>query len=410
MNDRLKHILSSRQFTLGFLVNLYKDVRLILDLMKTREGRELLTCVLSGHVIGEFFWQESSRTYHSSAVSAQRLGADVNSERGVQKTRLKNGKRVTRWELIFSSEMKDAHFEDEVRAWASFYDALILRTAEEGLVGRAAAICDEFGYNTHCINAGDGKGEHPTQTLVDGFSICSGLGLDIEHDWQKLKNYTVAFINDPKHSRVIHSLATMLAKLNMRLVSISPPGFEMPKEILADLRARYPDVNIVESNEFLPADVYYITRLQEEYFRSEKKFKKYRSYFSVTKKVADKYGVKVVMHPFPRSKHGNELPIWLPNKPETWIDSLDKDPRAMYFYQMAVSVPVRMALLKYLLNPGLDLNKLRQEKLIHGIKNQCVVCSRMEYYELGWTEFAPKGGYLQGLPHVICPKCQPTMT
>ena len=116
------------------------------------------------------------------------------------------------------------------------------------------------------------------------------------------------------------------------------------------------------------------------------------------------------MHPFPRSKHGNELPIWLPNKPETWIDSLDKDPRAMYFYQMAVSVPVRMALLKYLLNPGLDLNKLRQEKLIHGIKNQCVVCSRMEYYELGWTEFAPKGGYLQGLPHVICPKCQPTMT
>src|SRR3989344_7816748 len=86
--DRLKHILSSRQFDLGFLINLFKDVRLILDLLKTREGRELLTHVLPGYVAGEMFWQESSRTYHSFAAAAERLGMSTPpSERGIKKNR-----------------------------------------------------------------------------------------------------------------------------------------------------------------------------------------------------------------------------------------------------------------------------------------------------------------------------------
>ncbi len=113
------------------------------------------------------------------------------------------------------------------------------------------------------------------------------------------------------------------------------------------------------------------------------------------------------MHPFPRSKHGNELPIWLSNKPEAWSNSLDKDHRAFYFDQMAVGVPVRMALLKYLLNPYLDLKKLKEEKLIREIKSQCAGCNRIEYHELGWTDSPPKCGYIQTLPHIFCPECQP---
>lgn len=404
--EKLKHVLSSKQFGLGFFINLYKDTALILELMKTREGRELLTHILPGYVLGEMFWQESSRTYHSFAVAAQRLGADVNSERGVKKTRLKDGKRLTRWELVFSSEAKDAYFEDEVRAWASFYDALVFRTAEEGLVARAAAICDEFGYDVPIINAGDGKGEHPTQTLLDGFTVVGSLGLNLEKDWSRLKNYSVAFINDGKNSRTIHSLAWVLGVLfKMKLIFIAPPGLEMPQEFLKELKIA--DCEYEERSELRTADVYYVTRLQEEYFKSQKEFEKYRNHFSITRQVADKYGVKVVMHPFPRSKTGNELPIWLPSKPETHAISLDKDPRAIYFYQMAVGVPVRMALLKYLLNPHLDLKKLKEEKLIRSVKNQCAMCNRIEYHELGWTELAPKEGYLQGIPHIFCPKCRP---
>ena len=221
--ERLKHILSSKQFDLGFFAHLFRDVDLILEFLQTREGRELLTHVLLGYVIAEMFWQESSRTFHSFATAGARLGADVFSERGIKKRKRKNDKMITVWELVFSSEMKDAYFEDEVRAGADCYDALVFRTPEAGLVARAADICDEFGYSVHFINAGDGSdGEHPTQTLVDIYTILHGLGLDFGKDFSKLKDYSVAFINDLKNGRTIHSLArTCGVVLGMPLKFIS---------------------------------------------------------------------------------------------------------------------------------------------------------------------------------------------
>lgn len=396
--DRHKHILSSLQFDLSFFVNLYKDTILIRDLMKTREGKELLTHVLPGYVIGEMFWQESSRTFHSFSAAARRLGAGVESERGVQRTSIKDGKKVSKWELVFSSEMKDAHFEDEVRAWASFYDAMILRTAEEGLVARAAAICDEFEYDVHIINAGDGKGEHPTQTFLDVFSLLSGLGFDIKRDWSKLKNHSVAFINDPRNSRTIHSLARALGSkklFGMSLIFISRPGFEIPQSLRKEFIAE--DYDFLETHELAPADAYYVTRNQVEYGAEAQ-------CFSITPKVADDYGVKIIMHPFPRSKNGNELPIWLPSKPETHSVSLDKDPRAMYFKQMEFGVPVRMALLKYLLNPHLELQKLAEERLKSLPIGQCISCGKIQFSgSLGWTE--GHTNKIRTLSQIFCDKC-----
>ena len=397
--DRLKHILSSRQFDLGFLINIYKDAVQIRDLLKTMEGKELLTHVLPGYVIGEIFWQESSRTYHSFASAAHRLGAHVVAERGVKRTETKNGEEVTRWVLPFSSEMKDAWLEDEAKAWASFYDLLILRTPPDIEIDYLKAVLEDGGYDVPLVNAGDGPREHPTQTLLDTFSIFHGLGLDPERDWAKLKNYTVLFINDNKNARVIHSLAPTLAKFNMKLGFASTTGFEIPDYLREELRIAGCD--FTETKELVPADVYYVTRHQSEYGMSDERG------FVVNKSVADKYGVKVILHPFPRSKVGGELPIYLIDKPETLNESLDKDKRAFYFYQMMVGVPVRMALLKYLLNPHLDFIKLKEKKLIRGLKSQCASCQRIEYEDLGWTERAPKEGYLQGLPHVFCEACRP---
>ena len=185
----------------------------------------------------------------------------------------------------------------------------------------------------------------------------------------------------------------------MHLGFASTPGFKIPDSLREELKIAGCD--FIETDELVPADVYYVTRHQSEYEGAGKQG------FSVGKSVADEYGVKVVLHPFPRSKKGNELPIYLINKPETLMESLDKDERAFYFYQMAIGVPVRMALLKYLLNPYLDLKRLQEEKLIRGIKNQCARCNRVEYHELGWTDSPPKCGYIQTLSHLFLPKCRP---
>lgn len=365
MNCRWKEFISVRHCTLDDVSKIYNEAFYAEKLleMESSAGRNSLIRTLPGFVIGEIFWQESSRTYHSFAAAGARLGASVFCERGVKKTKWKDGKKVIRWELVFSSEAKDAYLEDEVRAWASFYDLLIFRTPEEGMVQRMVNILREFGYDTPVINAGDGKGEHPTQTLLDGFCLFKKLGLDIEKDWKKLSEYPVAMVNDCKNSRTIHSLAWFLGVVfKMPLLFISPPGLEMPRHILCELEAA--GVRYSEHNSLQQAPIYYVTRLQKEYFKNEAEFQKCRKYFSITREVADKFRVEIVMHPFPRSKQGNELPIWLPSDPRTHEVSLDKDPRAAYFHQMRCGIPLRMALIKELLNPYVDFRDLWTRELL----------------------------------------------
>ncbi|MDP2668497.1 MAG: hypothetical protein Q8P07_01535 [bacterium] len=394
MEERLTDILSVKQYSLGFLSRIYRDSEEISRLMTTRQGKRLLINVLPGYVIGEIFWQQSSRTFHSFASAGHRLGAQVVAERGVYNEEKK------RWELLFSSETKDAWLEDEAKSWASCYDLLILRTPPDIEIRYLVDNLRDFGYQVPFINAGDGPREHATQTLIDGFALLQGLGLNFDSDHGKLKGRTVAFINDG-NARVVKSLAWFLAKyFKMNLAFSSKPGLEVSQEFIAELRQECPDVDITESHELVRADAYYVVRNQTEYGVSQ-------DCFSVTRQVADKYEVKAILHPFPRSKHGNELPIWLPNDPQTHSVSPDKDPRAMYLYQMKIAIPIRMALLKYLLNPDLDLKKLQEERLVREIRSQCVSCKRIEYQEVGWTENPPQCGYIQTIPHIFCPKCQP---
>lgn len=409
MNDRLKHILSSRQFTLGFLINLYKDVILILELMKTWEGRELLTHALRGRRVGAFFWQESSRTLDASTGAAGALGAFVKIVQGSKVIKQKSGRKIVDWELAFSSAVKGAYLEDEFLNFAFCNDALILRTHRKDMPYRAVEVIeeyqDEFDRDVHVINAGNETDEHPIQTLKDVFTILNALGFSLEKDWSRLGGYSIAFIND-LNARVVHSLALAAGKLfKMELKFISPPGLEMPRHFLDELESA--GVKFGEHAELQHADFWYFTRLQEEYLKNPKKLSVYQNYYRGTKENVEKHDVKFVMHPFPRSKKYDELPRREKTDQSSWEISLDKTPRALYTKQMKYGLPVCAALLKYLLNPDLDLKKLKEEKLIRGIKNQCVMCNRIEYHELGWTELAPKDGYLQGLVHIVCPKCQP---
>ncbi|MBI2023442.1 hypothetical protein HYT01_02685 [Candidatus Giovannonibacteria bacterium] len=410
MEARRPSVLSIKQFDLGALIKLYHDMLKITDLMKTREGRELLTYVLKGYTIGLLFWQPSSRTFHSFLGAAYRLGAAVGNERGIKAhqgfwRRLWGGisgifvKVRGKWVLLFSSEAKDAYFEDEIRAFATSYDALVLRTGEEGMVARAERIIRKsvgkiLGFERYVpvVNAGDGTGEHPIQALKDLFAILLAFGWDLAKDWTKLRGLTIAFINDNRFSRTVHSLAWLLGKhFGMKLIFISPKGLEMPRHLLKEFRNK--GIFFTEHCELQPADIYYDTRPQYEYYGSlMKAWAKLKAlvlsheYFKITKSIAEKYGVKLVLHPFPRSKKFDELPIWDPEDPETETWSLDTDERAGYFLQMALGTPTIMALLKYILNPYLDFGELEEERLRLSFHTQCLKCRRIESESTGWSE------------------------
>ncbi len=414
-------------------MRILKDAALIEKLMEDEEGRELLTHVLRGKVVGELFWQPSSRTFHSFTSAASRLGAAVGSERGIKAPKsawqtIKDffrsffTKVVEKWILLFSSEAKDAHFEDEIRAFALSYDLLILRTGIAGLVGRAADIIGKSlskikGFNKFVpvINAGDGDREHPTQTLIDVKAIFCGFNLDPEKDWEKLSNLSIAFVNDGKHSRTVHSLAWILGTVfKMRLDFISRKGFEMSRKFLGELRAR--GVECYEHYALRLVDIIYDQRPQVEYHgvfgRLRSSIKKIirrlinlePQYIAVTKQIADKYGVRLVLHPFPRSKKWNELPIWLPASPKTEKISLDTDERAGYFIQMAVAVPIRMALLTYFLKQDFDFRRLAEMRLERSFTTQCGSCGALESSIAGWGDKKCKRVvYLPLIP--FCPMC-----
>lgn len=403
--DRLKHILSSKQFDLGFLVNLYKDTRTIERLLKTNEGEELLLNVLPGKRIGAFFWQESSRTLESFNAAGGGLGAFVFNERGSKVSKKdENGNDYMDWELIFSSAAKKAKLSDEFLAWAFSHHALVLRTHRNGMPEKAAQVIDlympRFGRHVPVINAGDRTNEHPTQALLDLYTILQAFNLDIEKDWERLKNYSIAFVGDPI-GRAVRSLAFLAGGLlKMELKFIAPQGLKMSEVLRQELTQL--EVQFSEHTIFQPADIYYVLRLQDEYASAHSnKLKELTSYYSVTKLIADQNKVKAVMHPFPRSEEYNELPA-----AEDSDLSLDMDERNFYFQQMANGVPVRMALLKYLLKPGLELNKLDEMQIERSYNTQCLSCLRIWSPILKWSRvpYPKRVETYSKIP--FCPDCE----
>jgi len=399
--ERLKHLLSSKDLTLSYLIALDRKTDAVEELLKTREGAELLTEALRGYRVCNIFIQPSTRTRASSSVSASALGAYVFNEVGT--------KEDGEWQLTLSSAVKGASFLDEMRTLACYFQLLILRTPKVGMPALAARAFDRASLNVSVINAGDGEGdgEHPTQTLIDIRTILKGLNLKIERDWSRLKNYSVAFINDGRFSRVVRSAAPLLGKVfGMEIKFVVPPGLEPDLLLIQELKNS--GVRFSVHHEFQQADIAYVTRIPKEFSRDD--FEKYKGYYSVTRQIADIYGFKGVLHPWPRSEEGNELPAYEETKPETEKISLDCDERGWYFKQMENGVPVRAAVILSLLDPALDLKALRDRKLRRGYIGQCIgkkgTCLRLEHPDLGWSE----KGYPEALPHlpkIFCPECQP---
>jgi aspartate carbamoyltransferase len=219
---------------------------------------------------------------------------------------------------------------------ASYTDIVVLR---HPIAGVHSKFIEQYPDNIPIINAGDGSHEHPTQTMLDLFTIYSKL--------KRVDNICITFVGDLKYGRTVHSLCLALLKFyNISINFISPEELRIPNKILKKLnkikiRKEY-NLSVREeynlSNEILEmTDVLYVTRIQKERFPDSESYERLKNSFMITNDIMKSCSDNMIlMHPLPRI---NEIAV-----------EVDKDPRAVYFEQMKNGMYIRMALLSMILD------------------------------------------------------------
>jgi aspartate carbamoyltransferase catalytic subunit len=300
-----KDILSVKQFT-------HKDLEYIFDV--AHEMREMVMRVgsfdlLKGKILANLFYEPSTRTSSSFTSAMERLGGSV----------------IPINEVRYSSVSKGESLPDTVRTLEAYADVIVLRHPEIG----SAALAARYARKP-IINAGDGTGEHPTQALLDLFTIKEELG--------NVDGLTVTMLGDLKYGRTVHSLARLLTLYNAQLNYVSPEILRMPPEIMAEISEKGIDQKeFATLDPVLPeTDVLYVTRVQKERFTDPVAYESVKNVYVITPDVLQDAKQKmIVMHPLPRV---GEISL-----------EVDEDPRAAYFRQMEYGLYVRMALLAMVL-------------------------------------------------------------
>jgi carbamoyl-phosphate synthase/aspartate carbamoyltransferase len=276
---------------------------------------------LEGKVLVSVFYEPSTRTSCSFQIAMLKLGGNVIS--------------ITD---KYSSVEKGESLEDTIKTLNSYGDAIVIRHPLKGSSIQAANAS-----NIPVINAGDGNGEHPTQALLDIFTIKTELyKLNIRLDDDKREKIHITFAGDLKNSRTIHSLIHVLSLFpKISFIYVSPYGLEMPEEIKTRIKAF--EIDQIEKKSLQEAlqisDVVYMTRVQKERFSNEEE---YKNIMKTNNYIIDENLMKyakekmILMHPLPRL---NEINV-----------NVDKDPRAVYFEQVKNGVYMRMAILDDILN------------------------------------------------------------
>jgi aspartate carbamoyltransferase len=305
---QLERIISARQLTIAVLQDIFQMARKMRSICE-KSGR---TNLLADKMIGLVFLEPSSRTLLSFQSAAQRLGAGIVFIQGVGSTSFEKGESLS----------------DAIKVVSGYCDLIVARLPKSGdaqIASDASAV--------PFINAGDGGNEHPTQSLVDTFTIMEELGT--------LANLDYAFGFDPLQSRSIHSLCLVLSQFeNVGFDFISPPELRAPGWLVDQCRSR--SVRVSESGslaELKDPDVIYLNRLQEERFPDRSLFEKYRYEYRLTPEQIPP-SARLILDPLPRV---DEIAL-----------SVDKLPIAGYFRQAQNGVYIRMALLAMLLGRTLD--------------------------------------------------------
>lgn len=295
-------VLSVGQFDQALIDDVFARARQMRELVKV-DGRSDL---LKRFVLALIFYEPSTRTASSFIAAMQRLsGGVIPITGGVQ----------------FSSVSKGETLGDTMRVLEQYADVIVLRHPEEGAALEAASAA-----TVPIINAGDGTGEHPTQALLDLFTIREELG--------QIDGLTVAMIGDLRFGRTVHSLTKLLSLYDVNLRFVSPETLRLPLTIMNDVRDA--GLNVRECHDVAEvieaADVLYVTRVQKERFSDMAQYDEVKDLYRITPDVMAKAKEKmVVMHPLPRIGE---------------IDpAIDDDPRSAYFRQVQNGMFIRMALL-----------------------------------------------------------------
>ncbi|MFN2281232.1 MAG: aspartate carbamoyltransferase, partial [Anaerolineales bacterium] len=246
-----KSILSVKQFS-------EKDLKYIFEV--AHEMREMVERIgtfdlLKGKILANLFYEPSTRTASSFTAAMERLGGSV----------------IPINEVKYSSVAKGESLPDTIRSLECYSDVIVLRHPEVG----ASALAAQYARKP-IINAGDGIGEHPTQALLDLFTIIEEKGL--------VDGLSVTLLGDLKYGRTVHSLSRLLSLYNVRLNFISPEILSLPREIITELEEKgipYLELRMLE--EILPeTDVLYVTRVQKERFEDVKEYEKVKCTYIIT--------------------------------------------------------------------------------------------------------------------------------
>ncbi|KAJ9153823.1 hypothetical protein P3X46_027224 [Hevea brasiliensis] len=305
---QLDDVIEAQQFDREILSTIFEVAREMEKIDKNSPGCQ----ILKGYLMATLFYEPSTRTRLSFESAMKRLGGEVLTTENARE---------------FSSAAKGETLEDTVRTVEGYSDIIVMRHFESGAARRAAATA-----NIPIINAGDGPGQHPTQALLDIYTIDREIG--------KLDSIKVAFVGDLANGRTVRSLAYLLAKYkDVKIYFVSPDVVKIKDDIKDYLTAR--GVKWEECADLIEVaskcDVVYQTRIQRERFGERiDLYEEARGKYIVDSyvlNVMQKHAV--VMHPLPRLD-------------EITVD-VDTDPRAAYFRQAKNGLHIRMALLKLLL-------------------------------------------------------------
>ncbi|HSH31703.1 MAG TPA: aspartate carbamoyltransferase [Candidatus Saccharimonadales bacterium] len=265
---------------------------------------------LQGYVMAALFYEPSTRTRFSFEAAMHRLGGSVISSEAAGQ---------------FSSALKGESLEDSIRVTGGYADLIVLRHPEVGSAERAAAVS-----SVPIINAGDGGGEHPTQALLDVFTIQQELG--------RIDGLKLALVGDLRHSRSMHSLLFLLGLYDIELLLVAPKQLQLTETYRRYLKANKVRYSCAESLEALDKslDIVYMNRIQKERFDDPGEYERLKDYLTFRLKNLDQLKPAArVMDPLPRVGK---------------IDlAVDQDPRAAYFRQAQNGLYLRMALLAEIL-------------------------------------------------------------
>jgi aspartate carbamoyltransferase catalytic subunit len=312
-----RHVLSVDQFDRPGIDRVFA----VADQMEPYALRRRVTRVLEGAILGNMFFEPSTRTRISFGCAFNLLGGDV---------------RETA-ELKTSSLTKGESLFDTARVLSGYSDIIVMRHPEAGSVAEFAEAS-----RVPVVNAGDGPNEHPSQALLDLYTIkkeMQGRGRDID-------GLRIALVGDLRFGRAVHSLLKLLALFDrMSFNLVAPPGLEAPPDIVADLQHRGHQVTMHDTlvSGIHHVDIVYVTRTQEERFPSQEDADRYRGLFRLNQSVYTESCEPntVIMHPLPRDSRSqaNELD-----------PDLNENPNLAIFRQTDNGVLVRMALFALILD------------------------------------------------------------